>query len=212
MSFKEFQYGCHGGHLGYQNGTTLAILNLYVTPMPPIKFWLSQPKVWEEMSFGEFQDGRHLGYQKGTILAILNLYNAPMPPIKFWLNLIYGLGGDVVWRISRWRLGGYLGYHNVMILAILNLSFLVMLPITFWLNPISNLGGDVVWRISRWLLWRPAWISERNNFSNSKSLCHCDASHQVSPLSCVEVLRPSQPNGVMSRAVSLPNHTFTGQA
>ena len=29
---------------------------------------------------------------------------------------------------------------------------------------------------------------------------------------CVEVLRRSQPNGVMSGAVSLPNHTFTGQA
>ena len=29
---------------------------------------------------------------------------------------------------------------------------------------------------------------------------------------CVEVLRPSQPNGVMSSAVSLPNDTFTGQA
>ena len=29
---------------------------------------------------------------------------------------------------------------------------------------------------------------------------------------CVEVLRPSQPNGVMSSAFSLPNHTFTGQA
>ena len=28
----------------------------------------------------------------------------------------------------------------------------------------------------------------------------------------VEVLWPSQPNGVMSSAVSLPNHTFTGQA
>ena len=28
---------------------------------------------------------------------------------------------------------------------------------------------------------------------------------------CVEVLRPSQPNGVMSSAFSLPNHTFTGQ-
>ena len=27
---------------------------------------------------------------------------------------------------------------------------------------------------------------------------------------CVEVLRPSQPNGIMSSAVSLPNHTFTG--
>ena len=28
---------------------------------------------------------------------------------------------------------------------------------------------------------------------------------------CVEVLRPSQPNGVMLSAVSLPSHTFTGQ-
>ena len=28
---------------------------------------------------------------------------------------------------------------------------------------------------------------------------------------CVEVLRPSQPNGVMSSAVCLPNHTFAGQ-
>ena len=29
---------------------------------------------------------------------------------------------------------------------------------------------------------------------------------------CVEVLWPSQPDGVMSSAVSLPNYTFTGQA
>ena len=29
---------------------------------------------------------------------------------------------------------------------------------------------------------------------------------------CVEVLWPSQPNGVMLSVVSLPNHTFTGQA
>ena len=28
---------------------------------------------------------------------------------------------------------------------------------------------------------------------------------------CVEVLRPIQPNGVMSSAVSLTIHTFTGQ-
>ena len=30
------------GHLGYQNGTVLAILNLYVAPTPPIKFWLKR--------------------------------------------------------------------------------------------------------------------------------------------------------------------------
>ena len=26
---------------------------------------------------------------------------------------------------------------------------------------------------------RPSWISKWNDFSNSESLCHCDASHQV---------------------------------
>ena len=40
-------------------------------------------------------------------------------------------------------------------------------------------GEGVVRRISRWLPWRPSWILERNNFSNSESLCYCNASHQV---------------------------------
>ena len=87
--------------------------------------------VWEEMLFEEFQNGGLLGHPNGTILAILNLCVSVMPPIKFWLNTTYGLGGDVIWRISIWP------------------------P------------------------WRPSWISERNNFSNSESLCHYDASHQV---------------------------------
>ena len=38
MSFEEFQVG---GHLGYLNGRILAILNLCVTVMLPIKFWLN---------------------------------------------------------------------------------------------------------------------------------------------------------------------------
>ena len=61
--------------------------------------------VREEMSFEEFQDGHHgghLGYHNGTILAILNLFVTAMPPIKFQLNRTYGLGGVVIWRISRW--------------------------------------------------------------------------------------------------------------
>ena len=44
----------------------------------------------------------------------------------------------------------------------------------------------------------------------------CFSSYQVHPekgfFVCVEVLQPSQPIGVMSSAVSLANHTFTGQA
>ena len=38
MLFEEFQVG---GHLGYLNGRILAILNLCVTVMLPIKFWLN---------------------------------------------------------------------------------------------------------------------------------------------------------------------------
>ena len=41
MSFEEFQDSCYGGYLGYQNGMILAILNLCVALMPPIKFWLN---------------------------------------------------------------------------------------------------------------------------------------------------------------------------
>ena len=41
LSFEEFQDGHHGGHLGYWNGTILAILNLCVTMMPSIKFQLN---------------------------------------------------------------------------------------------------------------------------------------------------------------------------
>ena len=39
-----------------------------------------------------------------------------------------------------------------------------------------------------------------------------DGIDEVCLFVCVEVLRPSQPNGVMLSMVSLPNHTFTGQA
>ena len=71
-------------------------------------FWLM---VWEQMLFEDFQDGHrggHHGYQNGTILAILNCCVTVMPPIKFWLNPTYSLGGDVVWRISRYS--GHFGY------------------------------------------------------------------------------------------------------
>ena len=38
---EEFQDSHCGGHLEYRNGTTLAILNLFVARMPPIMFWFN---------------------------------------------------------------------------------------------------------------------------------------------------------------------------
>ena len=201
--FEDFQAGHSGSHLGHWNKMILAILNLYVAPMPPIKFKLNSTWTAEQ-----------------NYLAILNLYVTSMPPIKFRLNPTYGLG-DVVWRISRWlpwwpswisernylsnseslchfdashkvsaksdmvweemsfeefqdgRPGGHLRYQNQTILAILNHCPTVKPPIKFQLNPTYGLGGDIVWRISKW----PCWISEGNNFSNSESPCCHSAFH-----------------------------------
>ena len=86
--FEEFQYGHSGGHLGYQIRKILAILNLYVTVIPPIKFRLNR-------TYGFGGDGGHLGYWNKLILAILNLHVATMPPIKFHLNPTYDSGEDV---------------------------------------------------------------------------------------------------------------------
>ena len=82
--------------LGYQNGMSLAILNLQVAPMPPIKFQLNPTyKFGRRFCFEEFQDGHyggHIGYQKATVLAILKLHVTLMPPIKFLLKSDTGFG------------------------------------------------------------------------------------------------------------------------
>ena len=62
------------------------------------------------------------------------------------------------------------GYRNGTILAILNLCVAPMPALKFRLNLTYGFGGDIIWRISRWPLWRPSWIWEWNNFSNSESL------------------------------------------
>ena len=119
MLFEEFQNGRHwiSEWKDLSNWISMSLWCL------PSSFGSIQLTVWEEISSEEIQDGRHgsqLGYLNRTILAILNLFLALMLPTKFRLNLTYGLGGDVIWRISRWP------PWNVMILAILNLCVTVI--------------------------------------------------------------------------------------
>ena len=53
------------------------------------------------------------------------------------------------------------------------------------------------------------FVSHLSFFGTSRRLCYVFV--EPNWFVCVEVLRPSQPNGAMSSAFSLPNHTFTGQ-
>ena len=66
MSFEEFQDGRHCSHLGYWNGMILAILNLCVTVMPPIKFWLNPTcRLGADVALKNFK--------MATVMAILDI-------------------------------------------------------------------------------------------------------------------------------------------
>ena len=107
MLFKEFQDGHHGGHLGYWNRTILEILNLYVTPMPPIKFRLNPTYGL----FEEFQDGHHSNSES---LCHCDASH------QVWAqsNLLFRRRC----HLKNFKMaGGHLGYRNEKILVILNL-------------------------------------------------------------------------------------------
>ena len=80
-------------------------------------------------------------------------------------------------RFKIWWPSWILEYKD---LAILNLHVTPMPPTKFGLNLTYHSGADVVWRFSGWPPWRSFWTLERNDFSNSESLCCSDAYHQVS--------------------------------
>ena len=211
MSFEEFHDGVHGGHLGYRNGTTLAILNLYVPPMPPIKFCLnptyglggdvvwSIPRrpPWRPSWISERND-----FTNFEFLCLCDAsYQVSAQPDRVWEAMFE--------EFQDGRHGNHLEYLNGMILAILNLCVTVMLPIKFQLNPTFGLGGDVVWRISRWPPWQPSWISERNNLINPESLCRSDASHKVSAQSDLWFWRRYRLKHFKMAAVSVLNLCVT---
>ena len=74
----------------------------------------------------------------------------------------------------------------------------------------GSAGQGLKERQFKWIPTRYAFIV--CSICSSTALSTLLRSCQASLFLCVAVLRPSQPNGVMSSPVSLPNHTFTGQA
>ena len=90
------------------------------------------------------------------------------------------------------------GKGHILFFLFLHVNILWVLAGVFQMsthNMLSSRFFDCVWGLT---IRQPLWVI----------LCRLSENLFV----CVEVLRPSQPNGVMSSVVSLPNHTFTGQA
>ena len=103
MSFQDFQDGHCSGHLGYQNAMILAILNLYVAPMPTIKFKLNPTNglgevIWRFLRWTTW---------RSSWIWERNDFNNSKPPCC--PNAIHQVsaqsdssGADVVSRFSRW--------------------------------------------------------------------------------------------------------------
>ena len=141
----------------------LTILNFHVAQMPSTKFGLKSD----------------LGFGSRCGFKIFKM-TTPMLTIKFRLNPTYGLGGDVIWRISRWPPWIHLGYWNGTIFAILHLCVAPMPPIKFRLHITYGFGRRC--RSKNFKMAAKAAILDiwTERFSNSESLCRSDASHQVS--------------------------------
>ena len=114
--------------------------------------------------------------------------------------------------VKRWL--SYKGTCHVILLAKLHDMYLYKTDNFFHINHYSKSVSKVA------LLHRFYCTGKTKIFQNSicyfysacKSISGKHVTAALNMFVCVEVLRPSQPNGVMSSAVSLPNHTFTGQA
>ena len=130
-------------------------------------------------------------WRNETILAISNLYVSPMPSTEYHLNPTCRSGADVVWRFSRWLpwRSSWITEQNDS--AILTLYVAPMPPVGFRFNP--NLifqefqDGHFGYRNETTLTILylriapiPSTVAERNDFSNSKSSCPPNASHQIS--------------------------------
>ena len=152
MWYEDFQDGYHGGNLGYENGTILAILNLHAASMPTTKFWL------------------HPTYCSGADNNWRLSKWLPWQPswIRFWWKVTDGQtdeGQTMVnrpWHKLTWSKAPgeltiedlHLGCILDMFLTILNLHVAPMPPTKFWLNLTYHSEADEVWRFSRWPPWR----------------------------------------------------------
>ena len=136
MWFEGFQDGCHGGHLGYQNGTILAILNLHVAHMPSTKFLLHltySSRADNNWRLSRWRPWHHHWYDFVGNVKIMKSYCRDGPRHK--LTWSKAQGELTIEDLQDGYCGSHHGYCNKMVLAILNLHVARMPPTKFWLDP-----------------------------------------------------------------------------
>ena len=99
----DFQEGSHGGHPGFPIKKDLAIFDLLVTPMLPIKFQDNWPSVSGKEAKNRFLKWRPSWISDRNSFSYFHLQVAPMLPTKFQVNWLFLSGEEVKNRFSKWR-------------------------------------------------------------------------------------------------------------
>ena len=103
----------------------LAIFDLQVTPILPIKFQINWPSIQEfKIAFQDGNCGSHLVFLIGTILAIFYLQATLMILTKFQVNWPFGSGEEAKNIFSIWPPWRHLGFPIETILAFFDLPVL----------------------------------------------------------------------------------------
>ena len=111
----DFQYGRHGGHLEFPMGTILAIFNLQVTPILPIKFqinWHFGLGVEVKNGFSRWRPRRPSWISHRKDFSFFDLQVTPMLPTKFQVNWSFGSGEEAKNRFSRWPLAAIFDFRS----------------------------------------------------------------------------------------------------
>ena len=172
MWFEDFQDGCHGGQLGYQNRTILAIL---YCPDPSTKFplhltyCLGAHNDWSfKMAEGEvvWRFSRWLTWWPSWIFEQNDFSNSKFPCCPN--------ASHQVWAQSNFGFGSRCGFKILKMAAqkwndLSNSESLCRSDASHQVSAQSNLWFGRRCRLKNFKVLRPSWISERTNFSNSES-------------------------------------------
>ena len=185
LTIEYLQNVCCGDHLWNRNKMFLVILNLHVTPMHPAKFWFNltyhsgADEIWRFSRWPPWGPSHRSDQNYFSNSESLCRSNASH---QVWIQSALRFGRICLWRISRWPpwwLSWKISQFSSSMYSQWYLLSFILTRLTVPAQFFFFFFFFFFLRFSSLSTWRPSWILERNQFSNSKSPCHPNASYQV---------------------------------
>ena len=159
--------------LGFLIGTIAAVIDLQVTLILPIKFYVSWPFSSEEVQ-------NRFSWWPPELFELFLFYRSP----QYFLQSFESMGLSAQEKKPKTDFQNcspcsQLAFLIGKSLANFDLQVTPILPIKFWVNWTLGSGKEVYNRFSRWLPRPPYWIADWDHFSYFWPTSHPNTSYQV---------------------------------